>query len=122
MTTTLLIKALPSNQTLRVVTADTFDEWTRGLSGHEHVPLDGMLFRFPSPALFRGFQTRDMLVPIDLAFICKSGKVRATYLNARPGATTMIEAARMAPTYRYVLETRAGLLAQLRPTSFSGLF
>lgn len=47
----------------------------RGLSGRESIdPLEGMLFAYPTPRALQ-FVMRDCVVPIDIAFLNRSGRV-----------------------------------------------
>ncbi len=98
--------------------ADTFDEQNRGLmfvTAEEMAPLPdgterGMLFVF-SYSTRESFWMKNTVIPLDIAYIARDGKVVKTYTMAAldtrhnhypPGAP-----------YRYAIETNANVLSGL---------
>ena len=99
-------KGIFGGVSLRIEYALTEEERERGLSGRVNVPDDyGMLFVFPRDAL-HGFWMKETLVPLDIFWLDREGKVVSMALEA---ATSSYPAVfyPVVPA-RYVLETAAG--------------
>jgi uncharacterized membrane protein (UPF0127 family) len=95
----------------------------RGLSGRERIDaLGGMLFAYPSPRPLQ-FVMRDCLVPIDIAFLDRAGRVVAVHAMGvetprQPWETKRQYEARLPrytspPEALFALEVAGGRLAEL---------
>lgn len=83
----------------------------QGLSGRSEVPPDyGMLFVFPSSAR-QGFWMQDMLVPIDIIWLSDTGVIIGIEEGVSPD--TFPNVFYSPKPVRYVLETAAGVSAQM---------
>lgn len=87
----------------------TPEQHARGLSQRETIPKNyGMLFVFPDDGEY-AFWMKDMLVPIDMFWLTKSGKVVHVERGVAPD-TFPSSFVNDTPA-RYVLETRSGVAA-----------
>ncbi len=94
----------------RVEIADEPEEWARGLMfRREMAPDAGMLFVYPSPRRV-SFWMKNTLIPLDMLFIDRLGRVRAIHENARPHDETPIPGGE---DVLAVLEINAGRVAEL---------
>lgn len=99
---------------LRVAVADTPDSRSRGLMGVDDFgAVDGMVFVFDAPT-DTSFFMKDVLVPLDIAFVGADGTVLAVL-------TMPLCEAEPCPTYRspapfvWAIETPSGGLAGIAP-------
>ncbi len=105
-----------------VEVARTATQRTRGLMFRKNLAQDqGMLFVFDDDAV-RNFWMKNTLIPLDMIFVDKDGKVVSIQANALPCNE---QVAKICPNYsslvpaRYVLEINAGLALShaIRPGS-----
>ncbi len=90
--------------------ADAPGEWARGLMFRAEMADDaGMLFVYPAPRRV-SFWMKNTLIPLDILFIDRLGRVRAIHENARPHDETPIDSG---AEVLAVLEINAGLVAEL---------
>ncbi len=88
----------------------TVPEYTKGLMHRPSLAKDsGMLFYFYDNAE-RGFWMKDTLIPLDLLFIKKDGRVHYIHKNALPHDITSLKSK---GAVRAVLEINAGLADKL---------
>ncbi len=71
------------NHILHVLVADSKEERIQGLSYREQIPLDGMLFIFPSSKKY-AFWMKGMSFPLDIIWINENGEVVGFKENALP--------------------------------------
>lgn len=96
--------------TMRFEIVTTAEAQERGLGGRSSIPSNyGMLFVFNTPDRY-GFWMKDMLVPIDIIWLTKEGRVVAVDASISPATYPK-------PFYpptpvSYVLETRAGFASE----------
>ncbi len=82
----------------------------KGLMYREHMPVNaGMLFYFGDEAE-RGFYMKNTLIPLDMIFIRKDGRIHSIHENARPHDETTIYSKGPAAA---VLEINGGLSKKL---------
>jgi uncharacterized membrane protein (UPF0127 family) len=90
--------------------AKTSAEQERGLMFREHMPRDhGMLFTFNNERK-RAFWMKDTLIPLDILFISKNGRIHHVHHMARPLDETHVTA--QLPAFA-VLEINGGLADEL---------
>jgi len=96
------------DKTFQVEVADTQEERTRGLMHREVLPEDqGMLFVFPEEGIY-SFWMKDTLIPLDIIWIDKVGKVVYMQENALPGKGLFPPSYTPQAEALYVLEIGAG--------------
>lgn len=93
----------------QVEIADTPQARERGLMFRKHMPAgQGMLFVFPADEPV-AFWMRNTLIPLDLIFIERSGRIIRVAPMAKPLDETLIESG---GAVRYVLELNGGEAAR----------
>lgn len=94
----------------RVEIADTDASRARGLMYRKSLPGDqGMLFAFNEVAM-QSFWMKNTLIPLDILFVERSGRIAKIHANARPHVLAPIGSGR--PVWA-VLELNGGLTALL---------
>ena len=93
--------------TFKVEVADSSEERGLGLMHREHLPLDqGMLFIYQKSKIVSMWM-KNTLIPLDMIFIDKSGRIQHIHQNAEPGS---LDSIRSPVKVWAVLEINAGLV------------
>lgn len=99
-----------SNRMFNVELAVTEAEHVKGLSGHAPLLQDqGMMFIFPDEQI-RYFWMKDMLFPLDIAFISSGSKIVGIKRNFQPCTPSECQTYSSKAPAMYVIEVRAGAL------------
>ncbi len=106
----LTIETAKGIHTFRVEVARTPEQWARGLMHRTTLAPDaGMLFLFPK-ARRVSMWMRDTLIPLDMVFITRSGRVAEVIADTQPLSLHRIAPRTPVPS---VLEVRAGTAERL---------
>jgi uncharacterized membrane protein (UPF0127 family) len=107
---TVVIPAAARSVTFRVELARTPEEVSRGLMFRPHLDPDaGMLFLFEGQEV-HNFWMKNTLIPLDMLFIDRDGKIVGIVENAEPQTLT---SRRVDQPSKYVLEIGGGVAARL---------
>ena len=102
----LNIRSYDSQTEIRVELADSFLKRKKGLMFREHLALDsGMLFVYDYPQRAK-FWMKNTLIPLDIAFADKTGRVVKVVQHTEPLKLNLIDGGE---NINYVLEINAGM-------------
>ncbi len=101
------------NNCFLVEIASTPEERSRGLMYRENLPgNEGMLFVFKEEGNY-SFWMKNVLIPLDIIWIDKNGKITYIAENLQPNSGVHYETIKPSQRAKYVLEINGGLAAKI---------